>query len=193
MDLNGKAIKVNNKKHAQEVYAFFRAHGFKMNEAEEWQDSDYCRMFPYLCGDDGHVTPHSINYVMNNRFEIIQLPVDMNDGLSVYKEKLMYVSNYPITEENMKDSLKRLVFMKHDGLYYTWSDTIVSLNNEIVRVHPRMIQTWKYAMDVPTEDKNKQELIKKVDELIKLSDELIKEGTQLKAKAVAMKAAANKL
>jgi hypothetical protein len=89
----------------------------------------------------------------------------------------------------MKAILKRLVFMEHDGLYYSWSDSTI-LNNF---VHPRMIQTWKYAMDVPTEDNNKQELIKKVDELIKLSDELIKEGTQLKAKAVAMKEAANKL
>jgi hypothetical protein len=89
----------------------------------------------------------------------------------------------------MKAILKRLVFMEHDGLYYSWSDSTI-LNNF---VHHRLMLTWKYAMDVPTEDKNKQELIKKVDELIKLSDELIKEGTQLKAKAVAMKEAANKL
>lgn len=193
MDLNKKAIKVNNIVDAKKVIAFFKENGCDTHIVDDWEDTEYYRTFPCLCVEDGCVDVHSIEYANENRFELIQLPVDISDGLSVYKEKLMYVSNYPITEGNMKPRLKRLVFMKHDGFYFAWSDTIVSLNNEIVRVHPRMIQTWKYAMDVPTEDENKQELIKKVDELIKLSDELIKEGTQLKAKAVAMKEAANKL
>ena len=74
--------------------------------------------------------------------------------------------------------------MKHDGVYYSWSDG---------KTESRGIEKWKYAMDVPPEDKNKQELIKKADELIKLSDELMKEGKELKAKAVSIKAAANKL
>ena len=74
--------------------------------------------------------------------------------------------------------------MKHDDVYYSWSDS---------KTESRGIEKWKYAMDVPNEDNNKQELIKKADELIKLSDELMREGAELKKKAVEMKADANKL
>ena len=193
MDLNKKAIKVNNIVEAKKVIAFFKENGCDTHIVDDWEDTEYYRTFPCLCVEDGCVDVHSIEYANENRFELIQLPVDISDGLSVYKEKLMYVSNHPITEENMKASIERLVFMKHDGFYYSWSDGIVSLNNGMVRDHHRTIQTWKYAMDVPPEDKNKQELIKKADELIKLSDELMKEGKELKAKAVSIKAAANKL
>lgn len=193
MDLNKKAIKVNNIVEAKKVIAFFEENGFDTHMVLNWRDTEYYRTFPCLCVEDGCVDVHSIEYVNENRFELIQLPIEQNEDLSVYKEKLMYVSNHPITEENMKASIKRLVFMKDGGFYYSWSDSIISLQNEMVRDHPRMILTWKYAMDVPPEDKNKQELIKKADELIKLSDELMKEGKELKAKAVSIKAAANKL
>lgn len=193
MDLNKKAIKVNNIVDAKKVIAFFKENGCDTHIVDDWEDTEYYRTFPCLCVEDGCVDVHSIEYANENRFELIQLPVDISDGLSVYKEKLMYVSNYPITDDNIIHPNIKPVFMKHGGFYFAWSDTIVSLNNEVVRVHPRMIQTWKYAMDVPPEDKNKQELIKKADELIKLSDELVKEGNELKAKAVSIKAAANKL
>lgn len=193
MDLNKKAIKVNNIVEAKKVIAFFKENGCDTHIVDKWVDTEYHRTFPYFCVEEGCVDFHSIEYVNKNRFELIQLPVDISDGLSVYKEKLMYVSNYPITDDNIIHPNIKPVFMKHGGFYFAWSDTIVSLNNEVVRVHPRMIQTWKYAMDVPPEDKNKQELIKKADELIKLSDELMKEGNELKAKAVSIKAAANKL
>lgn len=194
MDLNKKAIKVNNIVEARKVIEFFEENGLDTHIVDEWRDTLYYREYPYFCVcGDGTVEYHSIDFINNNIYEVIDLPIEQNEDLSVYKEKLMYVSNHPITEENMKASVKRLVFMKHDGFYYSWSDSIVSLQNEMVRVYPRMILTWKYAMDVPPEDKNKQELIKKADELIKLSDELMKEGNELKAKAVSIKAAANKL
>lgn len=188
MDLNGKAIKVNNIEDVKKVIAFFKDKGYDTSVVDDLVGMGFYRKYPYFCVCGGSINIHSIEYIINNIIEVIELPIDTDECLSEYKEKLMYVSNYPITEENMKYSLKRLVFMKHDGLYYTWSDSTI-LNNF---VHHRPM-TWKYAMDVPTEDNNKQELIKKVDELIKLSDELIKEGNQLKAKAVAMKEAANKL
>lgn len=193
MDLNKKAIKVNNIVEAKKVIAFFKENGYDTHILDDWEDTEYYREYAYFCACDGTVECHSIDFINYNIYEVIDLPIEQNEGLSVYKEKLMYVSNYPITEENMKASIKRLVFMKDGGFYYSWSDNIISLQNEMVRDHHRTILTWKYAMDVPPEDKNKQELIKKADELIKLSDELMKEGNELKAKAVSIKAAANKL
>ncbi len=193
MDLNKKAIKVNNIVEARKVIAFFEENGFDTHMVLNWRDTEEYREFPYLCACNGNVDCHSIEFINKNIYEVIDLPIEQNEGLSVYKEKLMYVSNYPITDDNIIHPNIKPVFMKHDGFYYSWSDGIVSLNNGMGRVHPRQIQTWKYAMDVPPEDKNKQELIKKADELIKLSDELMKEGKELKAKAVSIKAAANKL
>ena len=192
MDLNKKAIKVNNIVDAKKVIEFFKENRFDTHIVDDWIDTEYFRKFPYFCACDGTVDFHSIDFVNNNIYEVIDLPIEQNEGLSVYKEKLMYVSNYPITDNIIHPNIKP-VFMKHDGFYFAWSDTIVSLNNEVVRVHPRMIQVWKYAADIPPEVNNKKELIKKADELIKLSDELMKEGNELKAKAVSIKAAANKL
>ena len=144
----------------------------------------FYRKYPYFCVCGGSINVHSIEYIINNTIEVIELPIDTDECLSEYKEKLMYVSNYPITEYAVRGCIKRMVFMKHDGVYYSWSDS---------KTESRVIEKWKYAMDVPNEDKNKQELIKKADELIKLSDELMRECAELKKKAVEMKAAANKL
>ena len=193
MDLNKKAIKVNNIVDAKKVIEFFEENGFDTHMVLNWRDTEEYREFPYFCACNGNVDCHSIEFINKNIYEVIDLPIEQNEGLSVYKEKLMYVSNYPITDDNIIHPNIKPVFMKHGGFYFAWSDTIVSLNNEVVRVHPRMIQTWKYAMDVPPEVNNKKELIKKADELIKLSDELMKEGNELKAKAASIKAAANKL
>lgn len=184
MDLNGKAIKVNNIEDVKKVIAFFKDQGYDTSIVDDLVGMGFYRKYPYFCVCGACINIHSIEYIINNTIEVIELPIEIDDCLSEYKEKLMYGSNYPITEYVVSVCIKGMVFMKHDGVYYSWSDG---------KTESRGIEKWKYVMDVPNEDKNKQELIKKADELIKLSDELMRECAELKKKAVEMKAAANKL
>ena len=184
MDLNGKAIKANNIEDVKKVIAFFKDKGYDTSIVDDLVGIGFYRKYPYFCVCGGCINIHSIEYINNNMVEVIDLPIATDEGLSEYKEKLMYVSNYPITEYVVRGCIKRMVFMKHDDVYYSWSDS---------KTESRGIEKWKYAADIPPEVNNKKELVKKADELIKLSDELMKEGNELKAKAVSIKAAANKL
>lgn len=115
-----------------------------------------------LCGDavglcygviNGRLTFQGQSEVYEIGGEIIELPEE-----NVYP-KVMMVSNFPISEKDK--GYKRVVFMEKQGKYLAWqySETIEESEKEVETC------TWTYAVDVPKENPQKTEMLKRVEEL----------------------------
>ena len=85
--------------------------------------------------------------------EIIELPEE-----NVYP-KVMMVSDSPITKGN--EGHKRVVFTEKMGKYLAWT------NVETIEESEKEVETctWEYAVDVPKENPQKTEMLKRVEEL----------------------------
>ena len=146
MDVEKKFIECLSRTHGAEIVEFFEENGIKNTRT--------------LCGDavglcygvvDGHFTFTRKSDVYEMGGEIIELPKE-----NVYP-KVMMVSDCPIT----KGWNKRVVFMEKMGKYLAWTnvETIEESENEFETC------TWEYAVDVPKENPQKTEMLKRVEDL----------------------------
>lgn len=166
MDVENKFIKSLSVAHGAKIVEFFVKNGAKNNENLKGNTIDF-----YYGVINGHLTFKSRNKVIEMRGEIIELPKE-----NVYP-KVMMVSDYPITKGNKGH--QRVVFMEKMGKYLAWqyAETIEDAENEMG------INTWKYAVDVPKENPQKTEMLKRVEELKSNIAKMQKQVDEIQAEA----------
>ena len=164
MDVEKKFIKSLSVEHGAKIVEFFEKHGAK-------NPKNYCSDAVGLCYGvvDGHFTFTSPSGVYEIGGEIIELPKE-----NVYP-KVMMVSNCPIT----KGCKKRVVFMEKMGKYLAWTtaETIEESEKEVE------LCTWEYAVDVPKENPQKTEMLKRVEELKSNITKMQKQVDEIQAEA----------
>ena len=148
MDVEKKFIKSLSVEHGAKIVEFFVKHGVK-NPKNYWGDA------VGLCYGviNGYLTFTRQSEVIEMRGEIIELFEE-----NTYP-KVMMVSDCPITKGNK--GKQRVVFLEKNGCYFAWAyaTTLEEAEKEIG------IMTWTYAVDVPKENPQKTEMLKRVEEL----------------------------
>ena len=165
MDLNNTVIKVLNEEHGTKIIEFYKKNGYNTG-------SYYGTNIGYHYG------------VYNNTFswysdtDIRRFPLKVID-LPKEKEypKVMMVSNTLITDTSL--CYKRVVFMEKQGKYLAWqyAETIEVAEKETT------IASWKYAVDVPKENPQKTEMLKRVEELKSNIKKMQKQVDEIQAEA----------
>jgi hypothetical protein len=166
MNIENKFIKCLSVKHGAKIVEFFVKHGAKNNGNLNGNTIDY-----YYGVINGNLTFKSLNRVIERCGEIIELPEE--NGYP----KVMMVSNTCITDTSL--CYKRVVFMEKQGKYLAWqyAETIEAAEKETT------IASWKYAVDVPKENPQKTEMLKRVDELKTNIAEMQKQVDEIEAVA----------
>jgi len=167
MNIENKFIECLSIEHGAKIVEFFVKHGAKNNETLKGNTIDY-----YYGVINGHLTFISLNRVIERGGEIIKLPEEEN----VYP-KVMMVSDFPITKGNK--GKQRVVFMEKMGKYLAWAnvETIEDAEKEM------MTTTWNYAVDVPKENPQKTEMLKRVEELKSNIAKMQKQVDEIQAEA----------
>ena len=166
MDVEKKFIKCLNEAHGAKIVEFFEKHGAK-NSKNYWGDA------VGLCYGviNGYLTFTRQSDVYEMGGEIIELPKE-----NVYP-KVMMVSNTFITDTSR--CYKRVVFMEKQGKYLAWqyAETIEASEKET------SIASWSYAVDVPKENPQKTEMLKRVEELKSNIAKMQKQVDEIQAEA----------
>ena len=166
MDVEKKFIKCLSTTHGAKIVEFFEKKGIKNHRN--------------LCGDavglcygvvNGRLTFQGKSEVYEIGGEIIELPEE-----NVYP-KVMMVSDSPITKGNKGG--QRVVFMEKQGKYLAWT------NAETIEESEKEVQTstWEYAVDVPKENPQKTEMLKRVEELKSNITKMQKQVDEIQAEA----------
>jgi hypothetical protein len=166
MNIENKFIECLSVEHGAKIVEFFVKHGAKNNGNLNGNTIYY-----YYGVINGHLTFKSLNRVIERGGEIIKLPEE--NGYP----KVMMVSNTCITDTSR--GYKRVVFMEKQGKYLAWqyAETIEAAEKETT------IASWKYAVDVPKENPQKTEMLKRVDELKTNIAEMQKQVDEIEAVA----------
>ena len=166
MDVNKKFIKSLSVEHGTKIVEFFVKHGAK-NPKNYWGDA------VGLCYGviDGRLTFLTQSGVCEIGGEIIELPEE--NGYP----KVMMVSDCPITKGNKGQ--KRVVFMEKQGKYLAWAnvETFEKAETECD------VTIWLYAVDVPKENPQKTEMLKRVEELKSNIAKMQKQVDEIQAEA----------
>ena len=166
MDVNKKFIKCLSAEHGARIVEFFEKKGAK-NPKNYWGDA------VGLCYGviDGQLTFTRQSEVDEIGGEIIELPKE-----NVYP-KVMMVSDCPITKGN--NGKQRVVFMEKLGTYLAWA------NAETIEDAEKQVEsyTWAYAVDVPKENPQKTEMLKRVEELKSNITKMQKQVDEIQAEA----------
>ena len=166
MDVNKKFIKSLSVEHGTKIVEFFVKHGAK-NPKNYWGDA------VGLCYGviNGYLTFTTQSEVYEIGGEIIELPE--KNGYP----KVMMVSDCPITKGN--NGKKRVVFMEKLGTYLAWAnaETLEDAEKEVDSY------TWSYAVDVPKENPQKTEMLKRVEELKSNIAKMQKQVDEIQAEA----------
>ena len=166
MDVEKKFIKSLSVEHGAKIVEFFVKHGVK-NSKNYWGDS----VGLYYGVLNGYLTFTGQREVIEMGGEIIELSKE--NGYP----KVMMVSNFPISENNK--GYKRVVFMEKLGKYLAWqyAETIEAAEKETC------IALWKFAVDVPKENPQKTEMLKRVEELKSNITKMQKQVDEIQAEA----------
>ena len=166
MDVEKKFIKCLSTTHGAKIVEFFEKHGAK-NSKNYWGDA------VGLCYGvfNGYLTFTRQSEVIERGGEIIELPEE-----NVYP-KVMLVSDSPITKGI--NGKKRVVFMEKLGTYLGWANAETIEESEI-EVES---STWKQAVDVPKENPQKTEMLKRVEELKSNIAKMQKQVDEIQAEA----------
>lgn len=166
MDVEKKFIKSLSVEHGAKIVEFFEKHGAK-------NPKNYCGDAVGLCYGviNGYLTFTRQSNVYEIGGEIIELPKE-----NVYP-KVMMVSDRPITKGN--EGKKRVVFMEKMGKYLAWT------NAETIEESEKEFEscTWAYAVDVPKENPQKTEMLKRVEELKSNITKMQKQVDEIQAEA----------
>ena len=166
MNVEKKFIKCLSTTHGAKIVEFFEKHGAK-NSKNYWGDA------VGLCYGvfNGYLTFTRQSEVIERGGEIIELPEE-----NVYP-KVMLVSDSPITKGNK--GKKRVVFMEKLGTYLAWA------NAETIEESEKEVEscTWEYAIDVPKENPQKTEMLKRVEELKSNITKMQKQVDEIQAEA----------
>ena len=166
MNVEKKFIKCLNEAHGAKIVEFFEKHGAK-------NPKNYCGDAVGLCYGviNGYLTFTRQSEVIERGGEIIELPKE-----NVYP-KVMLVSDCPITKGI--NGKKRVVFMEKLGTYLAWA------NAETIEESEKEVEsyTWKYAVDVPKENPQKTEMLKRVEELKSNIAKMQKQVDEIQAEA----------
>jgi hypothetical protein len=162
MDVEKKFIKSLSETHGVKIIEFFEKEGVE-------NPKGWCGDAVGLCY--GRLTYMTQSDVYDIGGEIIELPEE-----NVYP-KVMMVSDFPITKGNKGQ--QRVVFMEKMGKYLAWAnvETIEDAEKEM------MITTWNYAVDVPKENPQKTEMLKRVEELKSNIAKMQKQVDEIQAEA----------
>ena len=166
MGIENRFIECLSVEHGAKIVEFFVKHGAKNNENLKGNTIYY-----YYGVINGNLTFKSLNRVLERGGEIIKLPEE-----NVYP-KVMMVSKTCITDTSL--CYKRVVFMEKQGKYLAWqyAETIEAAEKETT------IASWKYAVDVPKENPQKTEMLKRVEELKSNIAKMQKQVDEIQAEA----------
>jgi hypothetical protein len=166
MDVEKKFIKSLSETHGVKIIEFFEKEGVE-------NPKGWCGDAVGLCYGviNGRLTFIKQSDVYEIGGEIIELPEE--NGYP----KVMMVSDFPITKGNKGQ--QRVVFMEKMGKYLAWAnvETIEDAEKEM------MITTWNYAVDVPKENPQKTEMLKRVEELKSNIAKMQKQVDEIQAEA----------
>ena len=165
MDLNNTVIKVLNKEHGAKVIEFYKKNGYDT----KWF---------YGSNTGYHYGVYNNNFSWYTDSDMKRFPLKVIE-LPEEKEypKVMMVSNSPITKGI--NGTKRVVFMEKLGTYLGWA------NAETIEESEKEVEsyTWKYAVDVPKENPQKTEMLKRVEELKSNITKMQKQVDEIQAEA----------
>jgi len=166
MNIEGKFIQCLNEEHGAKIVEFFVKQGVRNSQ-------NFCGDavgFYYGVRNGGlvHTCLSKINEIGG---EIIELPEE-----NVYP-KVMMVSDFPITKQNK--GYKRVVFMVKNGYYFAWNgaETFEDAEKEM------LVNRWEYAIEVPKENPQKTEMLKRVEELKSNIAKMQKQVDEIQAEA----------
>ena len=166
MDVEKKFIKSLSETHGVKIIEFFEKEG--VGNPKGW-----CGDAVGLCYGviNGRLTFITQSEVCEIGGEIIELPEE--NGYP----KVMMVSNTCITDTS--HCYKRVVFMEKQGKYLAWqyAETMEAAEKETT------IASWKYAVDVPKENPQKTEMLKRVEELKSNIAKMQKQVDEIQAEA----------
>ena len=166
MNIENKFIECLSVQHGAKIVEFFEKHGVK-NPKNYWGDS------VGLCYGvvNGYLTFTRQSEVIEMGGEIIELTEE--NGYP----KVMMVSDCPITKGN--NGKQRVVFMEKNGCYFAWANatTLEDAEKEMTPI------TWEYAVDVPKENPQKTEMLKRVEELKSNIAKMQKQVDEIQAEA----------
>ena len=165
MDLNNTVIKVLNKEHGAKVIEFYKKNGYDT----KWF---------YGSNTGYHYGVYNNNFSWYTDSDMKRFPLKVIE-LPEEKEypKVMMVSNSPITKGI--NGTKRVVFMEKLGTYLGWA------NAETIEESEKEVEsyTWKYAVDIPKENPQKTEMLKRVEELKSNITKMQKQVDEIQAEA----------
>ena len=165
MDLNNTVIKVLNREHGKKVIEFYKKNGYDT----KWF---------YGSNTGYHYGVYNNNFSWYTNSDMVRFPLKVIE-LPEEKEypKVMMVSNSPITKGI--NGTKRVVFMEKLGTYLGWA------NAETIEESEKEVEsyTWKYAVDVPKENPQKTEMLKRVEELKSNIAKMQKQVDEIQAEA----------
>lgn len=166
MDVEKKFIKSLSETHGVKIIEFFEKEG--VGNPKGWCGNAVGLCYGVINGRLTFITQSDV-YEMGG--EIIELPEE--NGYP----KVMMVSDFPITKGNKGQ--QRVVFMEKMGKYLAWAnvETIEDAEKEM------MITTWNYAVDVPKENPQKTEMLKRVEELKSNIAKMQKQVDEIQAEA----------
>lgn len=165
MDLNNTVIKVLNKEHGAKVIEFYKKNGY---DTKWFYGSNTGYYYGVIQNNFSWYTNSDI---IKYNTKVIELPEE--NGYP----KVMMVSDSPITKGNK--GKQRVVFMEKMGKYLAWFnvETIEDAEKEM------MTTTWNYAVDVPKENPQKTEMLKRVEELKSNITKMQKQVDEIQAEA----------
>ena len=166
MDVEKKFIKSLSVEHGAKIVEFFEKHGVG-------NPKNYCGDAVGLCYGvfNGYLTFTRQSEVLEIGGEIIELPEE--NGYP----KVMMVSDCPIIKGNK--GKQRVVFMEKMGKYLAWANATTLENAE----KEMAVITWEYAVDVPKENPQKTEMLKRVEELKSNIAKMQKQVDEIQAEA----------
>ena len=165
MDLNNTVIKVLNEEHGTKIIEFYKKNGYNTGSYYGtnigYHYGVYNNTFSWYSDTDMRRFP----------LKVIELPKE-----NVYP-KVMMVSDCPITKGNK--GKQRVVFMEKLGTYLAWqyAETIEDAEKQVESY------TWTYAVDVPKENPQKTEMLKRVEELKSNITKMQKQVDEIQAEA----------
>ena len=165
MDLNNTVIKVLNREHGAKVIKFYKKNGY---DTKYFYGSNIGCYYGVLNNNFSWYTDSDMGRFY---FKIIELLEEEE------YPKVMMVSNSPITKGN--NGKKRVVFMEKLGTYLAWAyaTTLEDAEEEMA------ITSWKFAVDVPKENPQKTEMLKRVEELKSNITKMQKQVDEIQAEA----------
>ena len=148
--MKNQVIEVLNREHGKRVIEYWKSKGFNtkdMNGSNTREKGIPTRYYGII---NGYFHCYSIDYVKENKAEIIELPKEENSF-----PRVMLVSNGGVAWD------KRVVFMKKNDRYLAWNNAETIEDAELTY----RVASWRYAKEIEPRTITLSDLNSKIEDI----------------------------